>query len=130
DGNNANQRPNLVQGVSLIPAAGQTINQWINPAAFSLPANGTWGNAGRNIVDGPGLFQIDGAISRRIRITERTKVALRLEPFNVLTHPNLGKPNLNLSSLATFGRITSISNTSPIGAGTDRSFQFAARFTF
>src|SRR6516162_631209 len=37
DGNNLAQRPNIVPGVSLIPAGGQTINQWINPAAFSIP---------------------------------------------------------------------------------------------
>jgi hypothetical protein len=130
DGNSQNQRPDLVPGISLIPPGGRTITQWINPAAFSLPANGTWGNAGRNTVDGPGLFQVDSAISKKIRISEGTNLALRLETFNVFNHPQLGKPNSNFSSLATFGRLTSISNTSPIGTGTNRSLQLAARFTF
>lgn len=50
DGNTTSpQRPNLVPGVSLIPPGGQTTSEWINPAAFSIPANGTWGNAGRNL---------------------------------------------------------------------------------
>ena len=130
DGNNLAQRPNIVPGVSLIPPGGQTINQWVNPAAFSIPAAGTWGNAGAGIVEGPGLFQFDTALSKTIKITEGTKVSLRMEGFNVFNHPQLGTPNLNFSSLAAFGRITSVSNSSPVGTGTARSFQFAARFTF
>jgi hypothetical protein len=130
DGNSQNQRPNLVPGVSLVPAGGRTITQWINPAAFALPANGQWGNAGRNIVDGPGLFQVDTALSRCIKIHEGSGLMFRLETFNVFNHPQLGKPNVNFSTPATFGRITSISNTSPIGTGTARSLQLAARFTF
>jgi outer membrane receptor protein involved in Fe transport len=57
DGNSQNQRPDLVPGVSLIPDGGRTITQWINPAAFALPANGKWGNAGRNIVEARGSFR-------------------------------------------------------------------------
>ena len=129
DGNNTDQRPNLVPGVSLIPPGGQTINDWINKAAFSTPANDTWGNAGTDIVRGPGLLQIDTAISRRINLTERTNLMLRMEVFNVFNHPQLGNPNVNFSS-PLFGQITSISNTTPIGTGTARSVQFAARFTF
>jgi len=129
DGNNASQRPNLVQGASVIPAGGQTINEWINPAAFSIPAKGTWGNAGRAIIRAPGLFQIDTAIARNIRVTERTSVSLRMEAFNVFNHTELGSPNVNLSS-PTFGQILSVMNTSPIGTGSARSVQLAARFAF
>jgi hypothetical protein len=129
DGNNAGQRPNVVSGVSLIPAGGETITDWINAAAFSTPANETWGNAGRNIVRGPGLFQIDTALARTIKTTERTSVMLRMEVFNVFNHPELGNPNVNLSS-PSFGQITSVANTTLIGTGSARSAQFAARFTF
>jgi hypothetical protein len=129
DGNNVAQRPNIVPGVSLIPPSGQTADHWINPAAFSIPAVRTWGNAGAGIIQGPGLFQFDTAIQRAIRITEGTKLSLRMETFNVFNHPQLGTPTLNFSSPA-FGRITSVSNSSPIGTGTARSVQLAARFTF
>jgi hypothetical protein len=129
DGNNTEQRPNLVPGVSVIPPGGQTIGDWINKAAFSVPANDTWGDAGTDIARGPGLLQLDTAISRRINITERTNLMLRMEVFNVFNHPQLGNPNVNFSS-PLFGEITSISNTTPIGTGTARSIQFAARFTF
>jgi len=129
DGNNAGQRPNIVPGVSLIPPGGQTISEWINPAAFSIPAKGTWGNAGRSLVRAPGLFQIDAAISRDVRITERTGVSLRMEAFNVFNHPELGSPTVNLSS-PSFGQILSVSNTTPVGSGSARSIQLAARFRF
>jgi hypothetical protein len=115
--------------VSLIPPGGQTINGWINRAAFSVPVNNTWGNAGADIVRGPGLFQIDTALSKRINLTERTNLMLRMEAFNVFNHPQLGNPNVNFSS-PLFGQITSISNTTPSGTGTARSVQVAARFTF
>ena len=129
DGNSTSQRPDVVYGQSLIPANGQTITDWINSAAFAVPANGTWGDAGKNLIQGPGLFQIDAALSRRVRITEGTNVMLRMEAFNVFNHPELGNPNTNLSS-PSFGQITSVANTTPIGTGSARSIQFAARFTF
>jgi hypothetical protein len=129
DGNNASQRPNLVPGVSLIPPGGQTINDWINPAAFSIPAKGTWGNAGRALIRAPGLFQIDTAIARSIKITERTNVSIRMEAFNVFNHTELGSPNVNLSS-PSFGQILAVSNITPIGSGSARSVQLAARFAF
>jgi hypothetical protein len=129
DGNNTNQQPNLVPGVSIIPPGGQTINEWINPAAFSVPAKDTWGDAGTDIVRGPGLLQFDTAVARTIHLTEHTSLMLRMEVFNVFNHPELGNPNVNLSS-SLFGRITAPINTTPIGTGTARSLQFAARFTF
>ncbi len=129
DGNNVAQRPNIVPGISLTPPGGQTADHWINPAAFSIPAAGTWGTAGAGIIEGPGLFQFDTALQRAFKITEKTKLSLRIEGFNVFNHPQLGTPTLNFSSPA-FGRITSLSNSSPVGTGTARSFQFVARFTF
>jgi hypothetical protein len=54
----------------------------------------------------------------------------RVDVFNVFNHPELGSPNLNVSSPATFGRITSLVNTSPIGTGGSRSIQLALRLRF
>jgi hypothetical protein len=52
-----------------------------------------------------------------------------MEAFNVLNRVKLGSPTVNLSSPG-FGQILSVSNTTPIGTGSARSVQFAARFTF
>jgi hypothetical protein len=130
DGNTSNQRPNYVGGVSLIPPGSQNINDWINIAAFTTPANGAWGNAGRDIVTGPDLFQIDAALQKDTRLSERMGLGFRVDVFNVFNHPELGSPNLNISSPATFGRITSLENTSPIGTGGARSIQLALRLRF
>jgi hypothetical protein len=130
DGNTGNQRPDYVYGQPLIPAGGQSINDWINLAAFATPANGTWGDAGRDIVTGPRLFQIDTALQKDTAIRERMGLTFRVDVFNVFNHPPLGAPNLNFSAPATFGRITSLLNTSPIGTGGCRSIQLALRLKF
>ena len=130
DGNTNQQRPDVVSGVSLIPAGGQSIDDWTNIAAFSNPAHGTWGNAGADIVRGPKLFQIDAALAKDTKITDLTRLVFRADIFNMFNHPELGSPNLNFSAPATFGRITSLLNTSPIGTGGCRSIQLALRLTF
>ncbi|HKE26860.1 MAG TPA: carboxypeptidase regulatory-like domain-containing protein [Bryobacteraceae bacterium] len=130
DGNTGNQRPDYVYGQSLIPVGGQSINDWINIAAFATPANGVWGDAGRDIVTGPRLFQVDTALQKDTTLRERMGLIFRVDVFNIFNHPPLGSPNLNVSSPATFGRITSLLNTSPIGTGGCRSIQIALRLKF
>jgi hypothetical protein len=123
------QRPNLVTGVPLYLDYGTT-GLWLNPAAFAIPANGTWGNLGRDVLRAPSLFQVDTALSKKTRITERTGLELGFQFFNVLNHPQLGVPSANISSTSNFGKITAPINTSPIGAGTPRRVQVFARFSF
>jgi len=130
DGNTSNQRPDFVVGISPIPVGGQSINDWINIAAFATPANGVFGDLGRDTVIGPNLFQIDTALQKDTQIRERMALIFRVDAFNVFNHPELGSPNLNVSSPATFGRITSLANTSPIGTGGARSLQLALRLRF
>jgi len=64
-----------------------------------------------------------------VQIKERSSIQFRMEAFNVFNRVELGSPNVNLSS-PTFGQILSVSNTTPVGSGSARSIQFAARFTF
>ncbi len=123
------QRPNLVPGVPLYLDYGTT-GLWLNPAAFAVPAAGTWGNLGRDVLRAPGLFQIDTALSKNQRITERTNIEFGAQFFNVLNHPQLGAPNANISSTSNFGRILTPINTSPVGSGTPRQIQVFARFAF
>jgi hypothetical protein len=130
DGNSGSQRPNDVAGVSLIPAAGSTPLQWINPAAFAVPLSQTWGNLGRNAFTGPALWQIDTAIQRRFAIRERFALELRGECFNLLNRAQYANPLADISAPSTFGRITSVVNTGPTGSGTPRQFEIAARLVF
>jgi hypothetical protein len=131
DGNAGNQRPDLVPGVSLTPAGGSTPNDWINIAAFAVPAKGTWGDLGRNAFRGPALWQTDTALSRRIAIKERVSLDLRGECFNLLNRAQYGNPLANISAPSSFGQITSLINTTgPTGNGTPRQFQIAVRVVF
>jgi len=128
DGNTSSQRPNLVPGVSIY-AANQTIDNWFNPAAFMLPAKGTWGNLGRNIARGPGYYEFDTALQKKFALTERFNLSFRAEAFNLFNHPVYASPSGNISS-SNFGRITSLLNSGAVGTGTPRRLQFTLRLNF
>jgi hypothetical protein len=136
DGNTSGQRPNLVPGVPIY-AANQTINNWFNPAAFALPKKGTWGNAGRYLGNGPGMFEIDNSLQKRFRITERLALNFRAAAYNLLNHPVFKAPSGSIGSLtganpvsASFGRITNIINTGAVGTGAPRRIDFMLRAEF
>jgi hypothetical protein len=131
DGNSTDQRPNIVPGVSLIPPGGQTINEWINPAAFSMPAQGTFGDAPRDVARGPGAWQIDFAAAKQIPISERAQLEFRAECFNIFNHPQYGLPQSDFSAgPGVFGSIITTVNTGPVGTGTPRQVQFVLRLAF
>jgi hypothetical protein len=137
DGNNTDQRPDLVPGVSLTPPGGSTIGEWVNPAAFATPANGTFGNAPRDVARGPGAWQMDLGIGKQIPLTERARIEFRAEFFNIFNHPQYGLPLSDFSVSPGpngFGNIISTVSTttpvSPVGTGTPREMQFSLRFAF
>ncbi len=131
DGNTADQRPNLVPGVSLTPPGGPQVNEWINPAALAVPAAGTFGNAPRDVARGPGTWQVDVGLTRRIAFTERVGFEFRAEAFNVLNHPQYGLPQADFSTgPGVFGSIITTVNTGPVGTGTPRQLQFMFRVGF
>jgi Carboxypeptidase regulatory-like domain len=133
DGNTTDQRPNLVPGVSLTPPGGSTITEWINPAAFAIPASKTFGNAPRDIGRGPGAWQIDMGLGKHIPVTERLGLEFRADFFNIFNHPQYGLPQADLTGSG-FGSIIQTVNTttpvSPVGTGTPREIQFALRVAF
>ena len=138
DGNNAGtQRPDLVPGVPLVPPSGKSVAEWINPAAFAIPA-GEFGTAPRNLLRGPGTWQIDIGAAKTIPLWERMRLEFRSEFFNIFNHPQLGQPQatFNPSNTTGFGSIINTVNTSivspitPVGSGTPREIQFALRLEF
>lgn len=141
DGNNVDQRPDRIPGVPLY-LPGRSISHWINPAAFSLPAVGAWGSAGRNLLTGPPLWQDDSAIEKSFRITERNSVNFRAEAFNIFNRAQYGQPSGSLSVTtstgtraltvpSSFGAITSTVNSAGlVGTGTPRVLEFALRITY
>jgi hypothetical protein len=128
DGNNSSQRPDIVSGVSPIPAD-QNPDHWLDINAFAVPARGTWGNVGRNTLRGPGLLQVDLSLQRRFKITAGKNIEFRVEAFNAFNRQNLGNPNTNISSGVAFGRITGPLNNT-YGTGTARQMQLMLRFNY
>ena len=100
----------------------QNAQQWFNPLAFSAPAPYTFGNAGRNTVYGPGQQTLDAAIGRKLALSEKANLHLRLEAFNSLNKVNLGTPNRFVNT-AQFGTITESSTPG-------RQIQLSARLSF
>lgn len=133
DGNTNSQRPDLVPGMSLTPPRGKSVGQWINPAAFAMPANGTFGDAPRDIARGPGAWQMDLGMIKRVSVTERTQLEFRSEFFNLFNHPQYGLPQATFG-VQGFGSIIQTVNTttpvSPVGSGTPREMQFALKVKF
>jgi hypothetical protein len=123
------ERPNWVPGVSLTPPGGSTPREWVNPAAFSMPANGTFGDLGRNAFRAPGISDVDLALAKDVSFVERVKLRLRADLFNVLNRAQYGAPNASLSA-SNFGVITTTISSYATGRGTPREFQLSARISF
>jgi hypothetical protein len=139
DGNTTDQRPDIIPGVSLTPPGGKTIGEWINPAAFAMPAAGTFGDAPRDPARGPGTWQMDLGIAKHIPVTEQVQLEFRTEFFNIFNHPQYGLPQSDISPYlageqGVFGSIIQTVNTttpvSPVGTGTPREIQFVLRVSF
>jgi hypothetical protein len=126
DGYTTNQRPNIVPGV---PLYGSGITDWINSAAFSTPANGTWGDLPRNYLRGPGIWQTDLGLQKQMQLTERLNLQFRYEAFNIFNRAQYGLPQNDVSA-STFGQILNTVNTGPTGTGTPRQMQFMLRLNF
>lgn len=94
-------RPNII-GSSSVSNPGR--NLWFNPAAFGVPGLYKYGNAGRNIMRGPGLFRVDLGLVKSFQITERARLELQWEAYNAFNHANLTNPN-NVVDSSTAGRI-------------------------
>jgi hypothetical protein len=95
-------------------------SMWINTDAFELP-DGFFGNAGRNILRGPGFRSVDVGLMKEWRFSEASRVQFRAEFFNLLNHPNFDSPEGDFSSLD-FGRVQSAKDS--------RQIQFGLRVEF
>jgi len=93
-------------------------SRYFNPSAFIQPQPGTYGNAGRNILQGPALVETDLSLTKKFAVSERLNLQFRSEFFNVLNHTNFNIPNPVVFASATggpsptAGLITATSTTS------------------
>jgi hypothetical protein len=133
---NTISRPNVVPGESALLSDANAPGGWrFNSAAFSVPVAGTQGNLGRNVFRGFGLTQWDVSIRRRIQLSERASLQLRLDAFNVLNHPNFANPENRLNN-PSFGQATQMLGSGLGGLtptyqiGGPRSLQASVRVLF
>jgi hypothetical protein len=112
-------RPNVVGNPALAHPSAQ---MWFNTAAFAIPAQYTFGDAGRNILRGPGYTSWDLSLSRRFTFAERWSLLAQAQAFNLLNRENLNLPDAFADNPATFGKIFS--------AKDPRQVQLALRFGF
>jgi hypothetical protein len=78
-------------------------NAYLNPSAFLQPLPGTYGNVGRNILQGPALVETDVSVAKRFSLSERWNMQFRSEFFNVFNHTNFNVPNPVVFASATGG---------------------------
>jgi carboxypeptidase family protein len=101
--------------------APRSVAMWFNTACFANAAQGTFGNAGRNSVWGPGVRNWDFALYKNGVITEKLRYQFRAEFFNFLNHPSFNSIDTGLGDSA-FGQIN--------GANDPREIQFGLKFLF
>jgi Carboxypeptidase regulatory-like domain len=144
-------RPNAVSGINPVhevkilnsTTATQATREYINAAAYCSVASsfnpctnpvtpGTFGDVGRNSVNGPMFFQFDSQVSRIWRMGERFSLDTRLEAFNVLNHPNFANPSSSNPSSSAFGLITGEAGGvgNPVTSFYQRLFQGAVKVIF
>jgi hypothetical protein len=90
--------------VGIAPAQVRTPSAWFNRCAFAEGATGTFGNEGRNAIQGPGYFNWDFSMVKNIQIAEGKNLQFRAELFNLLNHTNLRLPESDIQS-ANIGQI-------------------------
>jgi len=141
------RRPNLVPGVD--PYLKDGVLQWLNPAAFSIPEPGTFGNLERGSIRGPGFLQADLLVSKKFGLSDQRAVEFRWEVYNLFNRNNFTNPPAQINATigtgadqaqpgqaltqaqagSTFGILNSTLNRT-VGLGTNRQMQFALRVLF
>jgi hypothetical protein len=115
--------------------------QFFDLAAFTIPATGQFGNAGRNVIEGPGVFSINSSISRSISLSERRRLEFRLEANNVTNHVNYtsvstamytvsGSANAGTGLLTFNNSFGAYNNANSNFIYNQRQIQLGARFNF
>jgi hypothetical protein len=115
-------RPDLISNPNAGP---RTVEQWVSAGAFRrlnpIADAGQFGDAGRNVVRGPGVGNFDLSLVKTFSFNERVRLQFRAECFNLTNHANFSLPVNDLAS-PSFGRI--------LEAGPSRLIQFGLKLLF
>ena len=142
------RRPDVVAGVNpFLTTSDKRV--FLNPAAFAMPAPGTFGNLGRGAIHGPGMSQFDLTLHKRFRLTEKFNLEFRSELYNLFNRANFANPPAALNNAlgtgsnqlqpgqaftsASAGGAFGIYNSTverAVGLGTSRQIQLSLRLNF
>jgi hypothetical protein len=114
----SNDRPNLIGDPEV---ADPSPDRWFNPSAFALPPYGSFGNVGRNTLEGPGYANVNLALLKDLMLPRGSRLQLRAEAFNVFNRTNFGQPD-NFFGSPTFGQV--------LTADSPRRVQLGAKLLF
>jgi hypothetical protein len=121
DTGESSDRPNLIGNPN--SNAPHSVTEWFNTAAFAPAPSGTFGNEGRNAVEGPGYVEVDAAIEREFAVHEGLNLHFRAESFNLANHPNFYDPSpSSYYGTGSFGKISQ--------ANAQRQLQFSVKLLF
>src|SRR5581483_8816340 len=102
---------------------------YYDPTAFAPVTQVRYGNTGRNILRGPGLVNLDGALFRNFRVKERWNVQLRGECYNVSNTPHFNNPSGNASAGGFLAITSALSRANNVEGG-ERQFRLALKISF
>jgi hypothetical protein len=104
------------------PLYSSTSGRNLNPAAYTAPPEGEWGDAGRNSITGPAQFSLNASMARTFRVTDRWNADLRFDATNVLNHVTYPNWVTTVTDIAQFGL--------PLTANAMRAMQVTLRMRF
>jgi hypothetical protein len=144
----SNRRPSVVPGVDPFLSTGDK-RYFLNPAAFTFPQPGQFGNLGRYALHGPGLSQLDFTLHKRFAFDEKRNLEFRSEFYNIFNRANFANPPAVLAtglgtgtnqiqpgqpySSAVAGAAFGVFNSTvsrDVGLGAQRQIQLSLRFNF
>ena len=115
-------------GNGSLPSGQRTHAQWFNTAAFANPTPGTWGNSGRNSLEGPGTKTVDFSFFKNTPLTESKVLQVRAEFFNLFNTPQFNNPGATAGT-SSIG-IISGAGSEPTFQRIERQVQLAAKINF
>ena len=121
--NTVGGRPDVVSALNYP----KTLAAWFDRTAFALPQNGTFGNAARNLIQGPGYTVFNAGLMKKVRFERAGEVQIGLSFQNALNHANYGPPNMTVNNV-NGGVVTSTHTFLP--AGSPRQGQLNLRWKF
>ena len=136
---NSQTADQVTSGNVSIPGQIGANTSWFDPLAFRQPTGVRFGNTGRNLLFGPGLWNINLSLFRTFKVTERVKTEFKAESFNLTNTPKFSNPGSSVASMVlnpdgsirTLNNFSSITSTLPnLAAPSERQFRFGLRLSF